>query len=887
MPRPYALPRAACRTAANKVVNTTDNACISNPACIGVANQVASASGDCEVCADTTPVRNIARNACIAATTCTAVPGQANVSGSCTACKSPTPLVSLDKASCIDSATCMAGGNVANGDDNACIQNQDMDMDGLLDGDDNCPNGINGPASTADPMAATADPDMDGCKNSEDDDDDNDGVTDASDAFPLNDCASVDTDGDGDPDRIVADCTGATLTEDTDDDNDSVADASDAFPLNDCASVDTDGDGDPDRIVADCTGATLTEDTDDDNDGVTDANDAFPLNNCASVDTDGDGDPDRIVADCTGATLTEDTDDDDDTVPDTTDNCPLVANTSQIDTDNDDAGDACDTDDDNDGVADMSDDFPLNDCASVDTDGDNTPDRTVAGCTGTALTADTNDDNDSEDDVTDIDDDNDGLIEIATASELNNMRHNLAGTTYDDEDADTGAGDAGITTGAPTAKTPNCATATGGFYLCGYELVADIDFAGADGDPATTADNLDENSTTAGNFDPIGNNTDGGFTALLEGNGHTIRNLAIDITGETRAISDANDAAFIASCRGSIRNITLSNAQITGRRRLAALCATMNAANVNNAHISSSAIMQSDSAVNFSVYAGGIAGYMGNTSSISNSSASAPVSNTSASSSALGGLAGATLGSSTISNSYATGDITTTSANMDLGGLVGVALGSGSGAISNSYATGDINGTYNFDTPNISNLGGLIGQLGGSTVVSNSYAIGDVTTTNSNFTINYIGGLVGLISSSTFGLSNNYATGDTSLEGPLPILDSLGGLVGRDIRSAIRNYRNNYWNWDATQSINGIARDFESNTGVGTTDGTSIGGAHTLAQILALDAATLKWDATLHWTNFVNGEHPKLRYADNPHTSMIDECAHLQGASCGDLLPGQ
>ena len=74
--------------------------------------------------------------------------------------------------------------------------------------------------------------------------------------------------------------------------------------------------------------------------------------------------------------------------------------------------------------------------------------------------------------MTDIDDDDDGLIEIWTLEQLHNIRYNLAGTSYDDEEADTGTdADTGVTTGAPTAATTDCTTATNSVYLCGYELM--------------------------------------------------------------------------------------------------------------------------------------------------------------------------------------------------------------------------------------------------------------------------------------------------------------------------------------------------------------------------------------------------------------------------------
>ena len=78
-----------------------------------------------------------------------------------------------------------------------------------------------------------------------------------------------------------------------DTDGDSVVDSSDAFPDDVAASVDSDGDGQPDEWNAgfdqpnSTTGLTL--DNDDDNDGVSDAVDAFPNNPSESLDSDGDG----------------------------------------------------------------------------------------------------------------------------------------------------------------------------------------------------------------------------------------------------------------------------------------------------------------------------------------------------------------------------------------------------------------------------------------------------------------------------------------------------------------------------------------------------------------------------------------------------------------------
>ncbi|WOH35801.1 PQQ-binding-like beta-propeller repeat protein [Thalassotalea fonticola] len=76
------------------------------------------------------------------------------------------------------------------------------------------------------------DSDNDGLVNNVDDDDDNDGVLDEDDTFPLDSTESIDTDLDGLGNNI-----------DGDDDNDGVLDESDVFPLDGAESADTDMDG--------------------------------------------------------------------------------------------------------------------------------------------------------------------------------------------------------------------------------------------------------------------------------------------------------------------------------------------------------------------------------------------------------------------------------------------------------------------------------------------------------------------------------------------------------------------------------------------------------------------------------------------------------------------
>jgi hypothetical protein len=218
-------------------------------------------------------------------------------------------------------------------------------------------------------IADDIDTDGDGVPNYLDDDDDNDGVVDSSDTFPLEPSESQDTDGDG---------TGNNA--DPDDDGDGVADGSDAFPLDGTETIDTDSDG---------TGNNA--DSDDDGDGVADSSDEFPLDSAESLDTDSDG---------TGNNA--DDDDDGDGVADGSDVFPLDVNET-IDTDNDGTGNNADTDDDGDGVADSTDVYPLISLGGrLDTDSDGRPNDCDSVCTAAGMSADTDDDGDGVDDSTDI-----------------------------------------------------------------------------------------------------------------------------------------------------------------------------------------------------------------------------------------------------------------------------------------------------------------------------------------------------------------------------------------------------------------------------------------------------------------------------------------------------
>ncbi len=166
----------------------------------------------------------------------------------------------------------------------------DQDSDGVRDSEDNCP-----VTSNADQDNFDNDMQGDAC----DDDDDNDGVLDVDDAFPLDpDQSFLDQDGDGvrdsedncpavsnaDQDNFDNDMQGDAC--DTDDDNDGVLDVDDAFPLDpDQSFLDQDGDGVRDSID-NCPAVSNADQADADEDGLGDVCDDSDGNASAGINSD-------------------------------------------------------------------------------------------------------------------------------------------------------------------------------------------------------------------------------------------------------------------------------------------------------------------------------------------------------------------------------------------------------------------------------------------------------------------------------------------------------------------------------------------------------------------------------------------------------------------------
>ena len=348
----------------------------------------------------------------------------------------------------------------------------------------------------------------------------------------------------------------------------------------------------------------------------------------------------------------------------------------------------------------------------------------------------------------DNDADDDGLIEVSNLAQLNAIRWDLDGNGAP---AAANAGVYAVAFGHATAdacaydhdgntNTPN--------RCVGYELTADLDFdTNGDG----SADSGDAYWNSGAGWQPIGDGSTQ-FTAVFEGNGHTIANLFI-----ARSSTDNVGLFGHAGSGAVIRNLELTGVSVRGGSSVGGLAgrsegsitASYATGSVSGTFRAGGLVGMNDGSVTASYAAGSVTGSNAgglagkNDGSITASYATGSVTGQSS----VGGLVGWSVGSVTIS--YATGSV---SGLRDGGGLVG----RNDGSITASYAAGSVDGT--------TRAGGLAGRNEGS--ITAGYATGSVTGRN------FVGGLVGSNYVSGSSVTASYAAGSV-MGGSF-----VGGLVG-------------------------------------------------------------------------------------------------------------
>ena len=304
--------------------------------------------------------------------------------------------------------------------------------------------------------------------------------------------------------------------------------------------------------------------------------------------------------------------------------------------------------------------------------------------------------------------DDPNLTNITTLEQLDAMRYDLDG---DGRPSSSGE----IKWKAAFSSPPDCAnTAT----CTGYELMANLDFEDADSYAADSRNDKWVNPDNGGTsntkgWKPIGENFQASFSAVFEGNSHTISNLYINR-------SDLYVGLFGYMSFAEVQNVGLVEGNVTGLTN-----------------------------------AGSLAGY-----SIRGTISACYTTGNVAGRDYVGGLVGRYEGNE-ISMSYATGNAT---GKVDVGGLVGF----NTGKISACYTTGNVNGVGER-----SYAGGLVGQ--NEDTISACYATGDVTAEEERSYAGGLVGRNESEEEGTYGLiRDSYATGNATAEGES---SSAGGLV--------------------------------------------------------------------------------------------------------------
>lgn len=354
-------------------------------------------------------------------------------------------------------------------------------------------------------------------------------------------------------------------------------------------------------------------------------------------------------------------------------------------------------------------------------------------------------DNDGIPDAVDADDDGDGLIEIFSINDLNEIRNDLSA-------------DGSSLSGGPIT----------GFT--GYELTQNLDF---DNDDHYSDISLKSEVTTGFGWKPIGLD-DGHFDATLEGNGFIISNLLINRTTDYTAL------IAVTTEFAEVQNLTVEIKFLSGNLYTAGLIGW------NNGDVSSCAV--TGDITSSSSYCGLLIGIHPK-GTVENSYAEGIVNAGSAYH--VGGLIGM-LGSTT----FTSGEISvrkcyanaTVIGQQYVGGLFGQLTSrfSGTATISSCYSRGVLQAEPN--TGFAAGIGGLTSFLASSGTIDNCYSLASVTAEGTVSTFN-TGGFVG---SNSGQISASFAAGEFTTNSSS---NYFGGFSGGNTGSISSS---NYWDTDVS-----------------------------------------------------------------------------------------
>ncbi|AJQ96688.1 hypothetical protein [Gynuella sunshinyii] len=365
-------------------------------------------------------------------------------------------------------------------------------------------------------------------------------------------------------------------------------------------------------------------------------------------------------------------------------------------------------------------------------------------------------------DLNDVDINDNGLIEISTIEELNQIRYNLIGTSFIDVDGNS------IDTGCPVSG------------CIGYELVNDLDFGSNSANPLAAQGPFWNDGY---GWEPIGSELDP-FAAVFDGNGHSISNLFID-----RVEEDHVGLFGVISSQpykgAGVTNLVLQRAIVYGNNKVGGIVGAIEN-NYENEDVIVSGCAVSG-VVSGEKYVGGMVGHLyarygaqvhlfNNTTNILAVGADYTGGMVGYSGAGIGGVDSTT--TVTLTDNRVTGQA---SGNSKVGGLVGFLASNNTGGpgissdvyLERSQADAIVSGD--------NSIGGLIGMAYGSGFentlsISDSEANGIVMAREKN-----AGGLIGHLEAGDYasvGVSAVSATGYTRSK------QAVGGLIG----SAVSGY---------------------------------------------------------------------------------------------------
>ena len=264
-----------------------------------------------------------------------------------------------------------------------------------------------------------------------------------------------------------------------------------------------------------------------------------------------------------------------------------------------------------------------------------------------------------------FDDDGDGLIDIYTLEDLDDIRNQYS-------------------------NMPSTCGSSSDIACNGFELRRSLDFNAVE---SYQSGMIDPDWTTSTGWTPIGLGNPTDFGSLFEGNGYTISGLQIN--------RNRSNVALFAElgADGEIKNVGLLDVAVRGHRDVGSLVGYSRGSIINS--YATGEVSGSHRNI------GGLVGNNGYAGSIRSSFAKVRVIGWFD----VGGLVGFHVGR--ITNSYAAGTVEVTLVgNATMGGLVGE-VGKNDGEIINSYAIGRV-----ISSDNNAFAGGLVGDTTGTVIVS-------------------------------------------------------------------------------------------------------------------------------------------------------------------------